>query len=87
MITDYVDHKQQGVRMNLQQSSTTVYRTAPSPFKRKFQELGVRAGAVAVYIQRSYPQTLNYLNGVAPVPAKIEQKMQDLIEEIQGQGA
>jgi hypothetical protein len=70
--------------MNLQ-SSTTIYRPIPSPFKQKFQELGIRAGAVAVYIQRSYPHTLNMLNGVAPVPSKIEAKMQELVEEIKSQ--
>jgi hypothetical protein len=40
-----------------------------------------------VYIERSYPHTLNMLNGVAPVPKTIEKKMQKLIEEIQAQNA
>ena len=72
--------------MNLQ-SSTTIYRPIPSPFKQKFQELGIRASAVAVYIKRSYPHTLNYLNGVAPVPRPIAEKMQALIEEVTSQNA
>ena len=72
--------------MNLQ-SPTSIYRPIPSPFKEKFRELGIRAGAVAVFIQRSYPHTLNMLNGVAPVPEKIEKRMQQLVEEIETQSA
>ena len=73
--------------MNLQQSSTTVYRPVPSPFKQRFQELGVRAGAVAAYIQRSYPHTLNMLNGVSRIPDSVKENMQKLIEEIKAQNA
>lgn len=72
--------------MNLQ-SSTTIFKPIPSPFKEKFQRLGIRAGAVAVYIGRSYPHTLNMLNGVAPVPKSIEAKMEKLIGEIKAQNA
>ena len=68
----------------MHQNYTKSIKPQPSPLKRKLQDLQITAGAAARYVDRSYPYFCNQLNGVAPMTPEVEQKLQELINRVEG---
>ena len=67
-----------------QQQVITAIRPKPSPYKETLRRLNISAGAVAQYVGLTYPYILNQLNGAHPMTSRTEEKIKELIQQVQG---
>ena len=68
----------------MRQVFNQIIKPQPNPLKRKLHDLQITVGAAALYVGRSYPYFCNQLNGVAPMTPEIEEKLQELIKQVEG---
>lgn len=71
--------------MTIQQDFLVQIKPKPSPFKAKLKDLGISAGAVAQYLNLTYPYVLNMLNGAHPMTPNVEIKIKELIQKLASQ--